>query len=1204
MRQLRLATFWLFFFATTTVPFVTGYQTESMAAMPGSQEQGGREGGGQDDKDKIKSEDDDKSIREKTIYIPFEKLRDVFEKDNRKVVLSYEEFNKLWKAARANTTVPPVSEARRGAIISQADSVASIGETVVSVVADLKIELLSSGWSEVPLGLTNSAIKSGKVGDQEARIIFDPKSGYKLLVRNETDKPKSIELKLEYAKAFQKSPGQSSVSFQAPKAPVNRWRVRIPQPQVKIDVEPLIAVTNLGEKNALAAGANEKVDPTKETVVLAFLGAAPQVSVKWNPKSEGASGLDAIVSAETVQQVSVDKNVQRTQFQVKYEISRAELSGLRLEVPADQKVTNVFNENVKKWNVEKQGARQIVNIELFSAIKGVHSLTVELEKLTEEALKQDYSAALIKVLDASRQQGIVVLQLSDGLRSVSKNRLGLLQLDKSELPAQLARGNWSLAFRYAALPYQLELSIEKIMPRILAQQLTEIDLSPRKIQASTDLVYDVQQAGIFSTDLKIPEGYNVRSIVGATRQKGVNAIPVTEFRQDEKEPTLWHVDFARKAAGKIGLRIEIEKELADQNLLTPTGNSSQLELPFTVAADSQLEFSEGSLVVYGPESLRINPEREQGLQQVTVAKAMEKVPARGSRLSQARPVLSYSYSGDESALTVNVLRRKPRVTTRQLLTAKIESGVIKYDAKLYYEILYSGVKSIRIDLPDSIANNVRNVTPGITETEIENAPNLADGYVAWGFSGEAEWFGQKTIHLTWDVKIDELEIGKSVDIDLPRLIPQGVDRAEGQIVASKAETIDIQPREGIEGLVPIDPKVDLMPEAKITDAAAAFEFVDEWKLPIRATRYDVEDVKLTNVEAGLVQIVKLRQEGLSVRALFRIRSAVQRLGMKLPPGVNPADAFDSQPVRINGNPINLELGNGDELFVPLTGIQTDEPFLLDLRYKVKAEEARLLLPKFSDDPAMQKVHLCIYIPQELSVIGSKGPWTNELLKDKTPGQILWEGTFNEYYSEKLIRQRVEEIRNDIAKGVSSVAVAPEFKTDGRSFLFSALRPDPEQELSILAISRWWINSLLIAGVIAVGLPLYRRPLTWQLGILFLLIAAVVLTGVFFPMLGRQLISSVLFISIGLLILVWAIGHVTNLTVGLKSIWSSVSASQQVDRDAGGPVDDAGGREPAGNGEDSGDDSQPAQDASNEGVAGNPPGDDGGDQSNNNPSNAQ
>jgi hypothetical protein len=38
--------------------------------------------------------------REQTIYIPYSKLRQIFEKEGRGVFVPYDEFQKLWKSAR------------------------------------------------------------------------------------------------------------------------------------------------------------------------------------------------------------------------------------------------------------------------------------------------------------------------------------------------------------------------------------------------------------------------------------------------------------------------------------------------------------------------------------------------------------------------------------------------------------------------------------------------------------------------------------------------------------------------------------------------------------------------------------------------------------------------------------------------------------------------------------------------------------------------------------------------------------------------------------------------------------------------------------------------------------------------------------------------------------------------------------------------
>ena len=75
---------------------------------------------------------------------------------------------------------------------------------------------------------------------------------------------------------------------------------------------------------------------------------------------------------------------------------------------------------------------------------------------------------------------------------------------------------------------------------------------------------------------------------------------------------------------------------------------------------------------------------------------------------------------------------------------------------------------------------------------------------AFSFAAETELLGADEVKLVWEQKIDELGIGKSQEIAIPRLVPAEVDLAIGQIVISKSESLDVQRTEGWEGLIPID----------------------------------------------------------------------------------------------------------------------------------------------------------------------------------------------------------------------------------------------------------------------------------------------------------------------------------------------------------------------------------------------------------------
>ena len=446
----------------------------------------------------------EKSLREQDIYIPYEKLRQVFEKHGRGVFLPYEEFEQLWQAAQDKTRPAARPRPPVGAVITEIENEATVAKDVVRVKATLKIDLLVEGWHEIPLRLADAAITSATLGGQPARIVGAPGEDYRLLVEKKGKQPEQIVLALEYAKAISKMPGQNSVSLLAPQAPVSRWRVRIPQAGVKVNLQPLIAATEVPTAEPAAAGhagANGKTEEPKparadETVVLAFVGAAPMVRIDWTPKAEGATGLAALVSVEAEQQVWINEGATRSRVNLIYSISRAELGQLAVEVPADYKVVNVFDANVRQWSVEplaKDAKRQKITAQLFEPAKKVQQVTVELEKFAGEKLEPSQAVPVVTALDVGRQQGSVVVQVAAGLRAEASRATGLLQVDAGELPESLRRQPWTFSYRYATLPYELVLGVEELQPRVTADSLVEARLEPERLTLDVTAVYNIER---------------------------------------------------------------------------------------------------------------------------------------------------------------------------------------------------------------------------------------------------------------------------------------------------------------------------------------------------------------------------------------------------------------------------------------------------------------------------------------------------------------------------------------------------------------------------------------------------------------------------------------------------------------------------------------------------------------------------------------
>lgn len=1075
----------------------------------------------------------DQPLREMSIYIPYTKLRALFEKDGRGVFIPYEKFQELLKAAQNAAAKLPEIKPPVGGLITSIESEATIGKDVVLVKAKLSIELLQEGWIRVPLRLGDSAIRSATIGKEPARLVGGDQ-GYDLLYEKKGDKPETIELALEYSKAFAKAPGNNHVSFQAPQAAVNRWTIRIAEPGVKVNVQPQVATDAAAPMPANA----------KETLVEAHVGIAAEISLDWTPKAEGAAGLAALATVQTRQDVAVEEGVVRSRIALSYEITRSELSQLKLELPKAHKVVNVFDANVQKWEVaDKEGdeATQVVTAQLFQPAKGQQALSVELELVDQELVKNGVKVPSIKAVEAARQFGIVAVRVTPSLRAEATSRSGLSQLDANELPPELAGQPWAFAYRYSALPYVLTLALETVEPSIKATEFVEMYLEPRQFTIDYLASLVIERTGIFNIDVDIPEGYEVRSVTGRT-YADVQPAVIDSFHVDAKKPTKLTINFGRKALGKVAFVVQLVKRLDDAKLITPGGKAAE-KIPLPRLAHKALERAEGHAVIYAPDALQVSAKEVTALRSVAPSEALATaLSVRDGRMATTRETLAFAFFRETPSINLDLERRKPQVTVRQTLTAMIESGVVNYTATFHYDIQYSSVKSLRLDVPEDLADEIRRQRTGTTILDPQ-PKDVAEGYKALEFTGEGEMIGEVTMPFNWNRPIGQLEVGKPKQIAIPRLLPKSdeasgaeIERAWGQIVIGKAETIDVEgiPNASLQG---IDPQVDLIDKGALATAARAFEFhSDDWILKVLATRYELDDVKRTSIDRALVRVIATRGGKLSVQAIYRLRSAQQRVRIRLPDGITK-DAFDTQPLHVNGQAIPLE-HDGDDLLIPLTTRRPDEPVLVELRYTMDGRPDDVELPTFTDKnkPAVQKVFETVYLPQEKVVVGTNGPWNDEMPWRPPPFLVA----LGIVPPPESTDQSDARLLSWVTEGVSlSSSPADRFQIDGVARSFSTLRP-PEDDDGALRVSVWNRSTLQAAVfivVLAAGAFLLVRPASDRIAGIGLLFAVVFLAAVFQPSLAGALLEGPLVSSTALVLLIWFVKYIVWL-VRSAATWTT------------------------------------------------------------------
>ena len=1042
---------------------------------------------------------------EKTIYIPYDKLKEVFEREGRGVFLPYEQFQKLWNEARSDTKKPNPDVSPISVILVSAENTATIEKEVMVVRALLNVELLQSGWQKIPLHLNDAAILTATVDKEPARIVHDPATGYSLLFQNKETKPTRIQVELEYAKAYEKTPGQNSVSFMAPQAPVNKWLIRIPDTGVKVQVDPMLATTETTPKTG-----SEPEKPTG-TEVLAFVGVSPTIRIRWVPKSEGATGMTPLASVQMQHRIAIEEGMARTTAQFLYTVDRSELTQLSIALPPELKVINVFDPNVRKWsiepgNTEQKGAPTLI-VELFEPAKQSQNLTVEMESTLDSKSGTVLSIANFDCLDANRQQGVVAVRVGQGLRAEPTERKGLMQLDPAELPQPLAKEAWTFAYRFTSVPYEVKLKLDKVLPTIRVEQFVEAFIEPQSLTLELTSTHKIENAGVFQLEFDVPADFELLQVSGRG-ETGIEAASIDAYRFSNDSKTRLVVSLNRRALGQVGTRIQMRRKLDDPNLLTPTGTGSTIAIPVPRSAGDYVQWLEGLISVYAPESLRINPKEKVGVRDGVATELSAKWPKSSmERQPQLNEVLILAHAIEPVTLSLEVERKKPFVTIRQMLDAMVEPGSVKFTSTLFTKVQYSSLATLRLDVPEAIAKEIRIATPGIRETTITPPPtDLAAGYVAWELVGDAPWLGERTVQLSWQLRLDSLEIGKRIKIDIPRLNPRNVDQAWGQVVLNRKDSIDLQLEDGSSGLRPIDPRYDLMPGTAFPDASRAFEYQSDWTMQIAATRYALEQVKQTSIERAFVRAVVTRSNRIGVHATYRMRNARQRLSLQLPEGAE----FDSQPLLINGQTASLERGSANQLYIPLAGNDPTQALLVELRYTTPGDHNQIDLPVFPDAPAVQTAYLGVFLPKERTLLASNGPWTDEFQ--------LQSGSWK---SEPQCNLDPNALMNWVKDGLTT-SRATDFQTDGVMYLYSTLRPEvgATGALKLVAVDdKWWTGGILI-GLLGFGLLFLFRSLQTKVAAVALLAAIVIAVGAFAPTLASQLLSTPAVLGGMLLLVLW------------------------------------------------------------------------------------
>ena len=226
-------------------------------------------------------------------------------------------------------------------------------------------------------------------------------------------------------------------------------------------------------------------------------------------------------------------------------------------------------------------------------------------------------------------------------------------------------------------------------------------------------------------------------------------------------------------------------------------------------------------------------------------------------------------------------------------------------------------------------------------------------------------------------------------------------------------------------------------------------------------------------------------------------------------GLRNPNAADQRPADGFGE------GGQKRVFRAALAASADTPLVVELRYTLHGDGSQLDLPAFPEEPAIVKEYLAVYLPEKKTLLGMRGPWTEEfrlelqLVDERRPSPRV--------SPEELVRH----IRGG---GASSTGPADDFQTDGRLYLYSTLRPvdGPDGSLEMTIIARRVLQGLVFGITVLLGLLLLPARFAARVVVVGAAMIGLVLAGVFLPTFSVQILDGVLLAAIFIVAVLWTL----------------------------------------------------------------------------------
>ncbi|HEY3324641.1 MAG TPA: hypothetical protein VGP72_29585 [Planctomycetota bacterium] len=968
-------------------------------------------------------------VRERTVYVPYEKLKETFEKEGRGVFLPYEEFLKLWNAGQPKEKTPDEVKPPADAVISGGNYTGTTKENAARFEVTYKIRALGKNWSELLLPLKNVAVETVTLSDPLA--VFAPKGdGYSLIL----PKPGEYTLMLAFSVRVDSKPGQRKIEFGIPPTAVSRLELTIPEKDLRVEVTPKMAATV----------AKPEGEGTK---VLAFVGNADQVTLTWMPPVSKVEKGESITIASQTMHVELGERTLRLDTALSYKIERNDEDTFRIKLPENMRLLSVKGANIREWSSEAG----VLVVRLHSPAKENYALALRFERILEKT-PESLNIPFPVTVGTLREDGFLTVASESGLRLRVETAAGLSQIDPRELPEPLRRANLLAGFRYLAHPLNLALKIETVEPQIQSSVKAIISLGQDEDGLTGWVDYDIAKVGIFTAKLKFDSRWEVVSVGDPQTVEDFQAAVEGQYK-------VLSVNLKNKAIGAFRLPFK----------LTAPGRASAGQLTLESIQVLGTHQDKGTLGVCAPKAFKLTTSSREkmapeSVQSLMASGLLAQVPA------DYELPLAYSYTQQPASVKIDLARRETEIRVTGYHTVVVSEAGLEFTHKLEFFVQFAGVDRLQFSVPSALDEKIYDIKcAGLKEKKKLSTEN---GRSTWEILLQDKVLGVVPVFISHKENLKGLEPEKPYELTLPDVRAEGVAGQQGFIAVLKEAALEIWPKAtGLEPLETVNVPPEMRPKTGTSNMYLAYRyFQPERSLSLKLTRHVPVDTASLIVDLLQTELLVSDERMLTAKADLWIQNAKaeQYLVLDLPKNAQ------IRSLGVRGalvNPLQRE-GGGTLVKLPagVGGCQ------VQIIYSAPLDEsksgAKMGLAGGLDLRAVgvlggvpvSKIEAAVYVPEDYAYMGLGGTMHLRKTPDRISNTLAWLTGFKGDAS----------VRQPHLQHVPPPLVGA-FNPQGRAFYFQTLAPAGQISMTYFDRKLFWIFDIAIfVAALALGWFLCER----------------------------------------------------------------------------------------------------------------------------------